>query len=99
MHTLQMATLAMPTVGLPPDKSLGYFFANSVGIQTVLLLALIIAIMVTYWVLIRHENDLKQILGFALCLVWLTVFADGLKSLQGIVVGLVKLGWSWLTSS
>jgi len=97
MHAALVSGFA--AFGLPPDRTVASYFTGLNSVQLALFVALMVLVALTYNVFIRKDGNISQMTGYILIVIWVTIFADGLKGLQGVLLGLVKLVLAWLTGT
>jgi len=97
MHAALVSGFA--AFGLPPGRTVASYFTGLNSIQLALFVALMVSAGLTYYIFIHKDGNISQTFGVILIVVWVTVFADGLKGLQGVLWGLVHLVWAWLTGT
>jgi len=97
MHAALVSGFA--AFGLPNGRTVESYFTGLNSVQLALFVALMVSVALTYNIFIRKDGNFSQMAGWILVVIWVTIFADGLKGLQGVLLGLVKLVLAWLTGT
>ena len=96
-NLLETSRVALPSLGTPPHPA-DFYFTGVTAVSATMFAALVLLVVVTYLVLIKHDNNLAQLVGYLLIIFWFSVFGpQGTEALQGIELGVIKWGWAALT--